>query len=52
MSCPHCNSAVPSLPSRSRFCVGCGKRLPPSAAPVRIALPPRRPAGLPATVVG
>jgi hypothetical protein len=53
MSCTHCSSAVPSHPSRSRFCVGCGKRLPPSAAPVRaVSLPLRRVAEVPTPVAG
>jgi hypothetical protein len=53
MSCTHCSSAVPSVPSRSRFCVGCGRRLPPTAGRVRaVPVPLRRPAEVPAAVGG
>ncbi|MGY1620417.1 hypothetical protein ACI797_27065 [Geodermatophilus sp. SYSU D00691] len=32
MSCSHCNAHVqPAVDARSRFCVGCGRRLPPTA---------------------
>jgi hypothetical protein len=31
MSCEHCNA----VEQRGRYCVGCGKRLPPTPLPVR-----------------
>jgi hypothetical protein len=31
MTCTHCDA----VEQRGRFCVGCGKRLPPSSLPVR-----------------
>ncbi|RBY91094.1 hypothetical protein [Blastococcus sp. TF02A-30] len=40
MSCAHCGA----VEQRGRFCVGCGKRMPPSLAPVRaVRLAPRPP---------
>jgi hypothetical protein len=38
MSCSHCNA----VEQRGRYCVGCGKLMPPSVAPVRrVRLAPR-----------
>jgi len=38
MPCTHCTA----VEQRGRYCVGCGKRMPPSALPVRRArLAPR-----------
>ncbi|MCW2740810.1 MAG: uncharacterized protein JWR45_1232 [Blastococcus sp.] len=38
MSCSHCNA----VDQRGRYCVGCGKLMPPSATPVRrVRLAPR-----------
>jgi hypothetical protein len=38
MSCSHCNA----VEQRGRYCVGCGKLMPPSALPVRrVRLAPR-----------
>jgi hypothetical protein len=38
MSCAHCNA----VEQRGRYCVGCGKRMPPAPLPVRRArLAPR-----------
>jgi hypothetical protein len=40
MTCAHCSA----VEQRGRFCVGCGRRLPPSLAPVRpVRVVPRRP---------
>jgi hypothetical protein len=39
MSCAHCGTAD----QRGRFCVGCGKLLPPSTSPLRrVRLAPRQ----------
>jgi hypothetical protein len=38
MSCSHCNA----VEQRGRYCVGCGKLMPPSSLPVRrVRLAPR-----------
>ena len=40
MTCAHCNAAE----QRGRYCVGCGKLLPPSLLPARrVRLAPPRP---------
>ncbi len=40
MTCTHCNA----VEQRGRYCVGCGKLLPPSPLPPRpVRLAPRRP---------
>ncbi len=44
MSCAHCtNQEAPVVAVRSRFCVSCGRRLPPSPLPSRrVRLPLQR----------
>ncbi len=40
MSCAHCSA----VEQRGRFCVGCGRRMPYAALPVRpVRVVPRRP---------
>jgi hypothetical protein len=39
MTCTHCNA----VEQRGRYCVGCGKLMPPSSLPARpVRLAPRR----------
>ncbi len=39
MTCAHCSAVA----QRGRFCVGCGRRMPPSLTPVRsVRVVPRR----------
>ena len=39
MTCAHCSA----VEQRGRYCVGCGRRMPPSSAPVRpVRVVPRR----------
>jgi hypothetical protein len=53
MSCVHCNaSEQPAGRARSRFCVGCGRRLLPVALPSRRARPLQRAVEEPAAAAG